>query len=114
MAMRPGAARRVEWSGARLVPMASMLALAFISVLPLRLPYYATVVPLFLLAGLYHWTVYRPELLPPSATFLAGLAFDLLAGTPLGVMALTLLLARSAVLPQRRFFVDRLFPFVWS
>src|SRR6266436_5682611 len=33
---------------------------------------------------------------------------------PLGVAALVFLLTRIVVLPQRRFFVDRLFPFVWG
>ncbi len=39
--------------------------------------------------------------------------FDLLSGAPLGVTPLLLLLARALVMSQRRFFVNRLFPFVW-
>jgi rod shape-determining protein MreD len=57
--------------------------------------------------------IYRPDLLPPLATFLLGLVLDLLSGTPLGVSSLLFLIARSIVIRQRRFFVNRPFPFVW-
>jgi rod shape-determining protein MreD len=62
----------------------------------------------------YHWTIYRPDLLPPVALFAVGLTEDLLAGSPVGVNALLLLLTRVAVLGYRRYFINRNFPFVWS
>ena len=43
-----------------------------------------------------------------------GLAQDLLAGAPVGVGALMLLLARAVVLRYRGHFINRTFPFVWS
>jgi len=46
--------------------------------------------------------------------FLCGVVVDLLSGVPLGVSALVFLFTRAVVLPQRRYFVDRLFPFVWG
>ena len=85
-----------------------------ISVLPVKFPGYAAFTPVFILMAAYHWTIYRPDLLPPLALFAIGLAEDLLAGSPIGVNALMLLLVRGAVLGQRRFFVNRTFPFVWS
>src|SRR6266404_6356710 len=91
--MRAAVARRREWSAVRFVPTITTLILAMLSVLPLRFPNYAAVAPLLALAGLYYWTIYRPEFLPPSFVFLCGFVLDL---------------------PQRRFFVDRLFPFVWG
>jgi rod shape-determining protein MreD len=112
--MRAAAMRRREWSVARLVPTFTLLVLAFLSVLPLRFPDYAAVAPLLGLAGLYYWTIYRPDLLAPAAIFLCGLVLDLLSGAPLGVAALVFLLTRVIVVPQRRFFVDRLFPFLWG
>jgi len=112
--MRAAVARRREWSAGRLIPTLTILALALLSVLPLRFPDYAAVAPLLALAGLYYWTIYRPDLLPPVAIFGCGVVLDLLSGAPLGVTALVLLLSRVVVLPQRRFFVDRLFPFVWG
>ena len=82
--------------------------------LPVKIPGYAALTPMFILMAAYHWTIYRPDLLPPLALFAIGLAEDLLAGSPIGVNALVLLLARSAVLGFRRHFVNRTFPFVWS
>jgi rod shape-determining protein MreD len=111
--MRAAVTRRREWPVARFLPTITILVLALLSVLPLRFPNYAAVAPLLALAGLYYWTIYRPDLVPPAAIFLCGVVLDLLSGAPLGVSALIFLLTRIVVMPQRRFFVDRLFPFVW-
>lgn len=111
--MRTALTRRGEWPGAKSIPTLTTIILLTASVLPLRVPDYAAVAPLLDLVGIYYWTIYRPELLPPVAVFIIGLVFDLLSGGPLGVTPLLLLLSRALVLSQRRFFVNRLFPFVW-
>jgi rod shape-determining protein MreD len=111
--MRITVARPSEWNPVRLVPTATILVLAVLTVLPLHVPDYAAVAPLLALAGVYYWTVYRPDFAPPLAVFACGIVVDLLDGGPLGVAPLLLLLARAVVLPQRRFFINRLFPFVW-
>ncbi len=90
-----------------------MLA-ALITILPLRIPGYAALTPAFTLMAVYHWTIYRPDLLPPVGLFGVGLAQDLLAGAPVGIGALVLLIARAAVLRYRRHFINRTFPFVWT
>jgi rod shape-determining protein MreD len=97
-----------------LLPVTTLLAAALISILPVHIPGYAALVPAFTLMATYHWTVYRPDLLPVSALFAVGLAEDLLAGAPLGVTPLVLLFARAVVLRRRRYFVGRPFPFVWT
>ena len=74
----------------------------------------AALTPAFTLMAVYHWTIYRPDLLPPIGVFAIGLAQDLLGGAPVGVGALVLLLARAAVLRGRRYFINRTFPFVWT
>jgi rod shape-determining protein MreD len=111
--MRAMVVRHSDWSPVRLVPTATIVVLAVLTVLPLHVPDYAAVAPLLALAGVYYWTVYRPDFTPPLAIFACGIVVDLLDGGPLGVAPLLLLLARTIVLPQRRFFVNRLFPFVW-
>lgn len=99
---------------ARFVPFLMTLCFAIMSIVPLNLPGFAVVTPAFTLMAVFHWTVYRPDLLPVSAVFAAGLLLDLLNGTPyVGLSALTLLLARTAVMGQRRFFVNRAFPVMW-
>src|SRR6202047_4838120 len=105
---------RVNNGAARMLPLATTLFAALISVLPIHIPGYAVLTPVFTLMAAYHWTIYRPDLLPPLALFLVGLTEDLLAGSPVGVNALLLLLTRVAVLSNRRYFVNRMFPFVWS
>lgn len=98
----------------RLLPVATTATAALLSIQPVHLPGYAALAPAFTLMAVYHWTIYRPDLLPPSALFLIGVAYDLLAGGPPGVTPLLLLLARAAVLRYRRWFPDRDFPFVWA
>jgi rod shape-determining protein MreD len=105
---------RVNNGAARLLPVATTLLAAVISVLPLQIPGYAALTPVFTLMAAYHWTIYRPDLLPPVALFGIGIAADLLAGSVIGVNALLLLLTRVAVLSHRRYFINRNFPFVWT
>lgn len=98
----------------RLVPFLTTLVFAFLSVVPINLPGFAVVMPAFALMAVFHWTVYRPDLLPLSAIFAAGVLLDLLNGTPyVGISALIFLLGRAAVMSQRKFFVNRPFAIVW-
>src|SRR5262245_30566282 len=106
--------QRVDTPVARLLPIATTLFATVISIQPAHIPGHAALTPAFTLMAVYHWTIYRPDLLPSSALFLVGVAQDLLAGVPPGVTSLVLLLARAAVEPHRRQFVNRLFPFVWT
>lgn len=105
--------REIGYPG-RLVPFLTTVLFAFFSVVPLNLPGFAVVMPAFALMAVFHWTVYRPDLLPLSAVFASGLLVDLLNGTPyVGLSALVFLLARAAVMGQRKFFVNRPFTIVW-
>jgi rod shape-determining protein MreD len=98
----------------KLLPFITTLLFVVISVVPLHIPGFAVVRPAFVLMAVYHWTIYRPDLLPPVAVFAAGLLLDLLIGTPyIGTSALSLLLTRSVLMSQRRFFANRLFPVLW-
>lgn len=98
----------------RMMPMATALLCVIASVVPLHLPGFAEVAPGFVLMAVYHWSIYRPDLLPFFAVFLAGLALDLLNGAPLGVSSLVFLIARAVVLSQRKHFVGRSFAVVWA
>src|SRR5260221_12194818 len=109
-----GALPRVNSGAARLVPVVTLVVAAIATILPVPVPGYAGLTPAFTLMAVYHWTIYRPDLLPPIGVFAIGLAHDLLTGAPVGVGALVLLLARAAVLRGRRYFINRTFPFVWA
>ena len=114
MRVRIAASSRQDAFAAGLLPIFTMLLLTLVATMPVRIPGYAAVTPLFAVMGAYHWTVYRPDLLPPLGLFAIGVVADLLAGAPLGVSSLVLLVVRALVMRQRHFFVGRLFPFVWA
>lgn len=99
---------------ARLLPITSLLLASLLSPLPLPLPGSMALSPALALMVTYHWTLYRPELLPAPALFAVGMLEDLLSGGLPGVTALMLVLCREAVRCQRRRFVDRPFGFLWS
>jgi rod shape-determining protein MreD len=106
----------VHGLGPKLAPALLTVALAILSVVPVGIPGYASVTPNFVLMSVYHWSIYRPEHMPYLAVFLIGLLLDLLTTAPGSVIGLTpllLLVVRSSVLGQRRFFVGRSFPLVW-
>src|SRR5205085_11065156 len=88
---------RVNSSAARLVPTLTTIIAALVAILPLQIPGYAALTPALALMAVYHWTPYRPDLLPSYALFGIGLAEELLTGSLLGVGALTLLLTHSVV-----------------
>jgi rod shape-determining protein MreD len=96
------------------LPIATTVLAALLSIEPLHLDGYAALTPAFTLMATYHWTIYRPGLLPAPLLFLIGTIQDLLSGGLLGVTAVTLLLARAIVVPNRHYFVDRPFPFIWA
>jgi rod shape-determining protein MreD len=99
----------------KLVPFATTLLFVLLSLVPWHIPGFVVVTPAFALMAVYHWTIYRVDLLPPITVFAAGLLLDLLNGTPyVGVSALSLLITRTVLLDQRRFFVNRLFPVLWA
>ena len=96
------------------LPIATTILAALLSIEPLHLGRYAALTPAFTLMATYYWTIYRPDLLPALWLFLIGTIQDLLSGGLPGVTAVTLLLARAIVLPNRHYFVDRPFPFIWA
>jgi rod shape-determining protein MreD len=111
--VKPAALPRNDPFPASLLPFLAVLLLVLVSLMPLRIPGYASVTPAFALMGVFHWTVYRPALLPPLLLFIVGVGFDLVTGGPLGLTAMVFLVTRAVVFRQRQFFVGRQFAFVW-
>ena len=97
----------------RLMPMLTTVVCVFVSVVPAHLPAFTAVTPAFALMAIYHWTLYRPDLLPFVAVFAVGLLLDMLTGAPLGISSLVLLLAYALVLSQREHLLMRRFSVVW-
>ena len=111
--MKPSLWTRLDLLARRLTPFALTLILVMISLVPLPVPGYARVVPLLPLIAIYHWTIFRPELMPTYAVFVIGLLQDALTGMPIGVNAMAFLVVYGVVLSKRRFFVGKSFVILW-
>ena len=96
-----------------LTPAALTLSVVFVSVVPVGLSGLPEVTPFFTLMVVYHWSIYRPELLPAPAVFVLGLVQDGLSGGPLGLFALILIIVYGLVSMQRRTFLGKTFPVEW-
>src|SRR5215467_3801700 len=97
-----------------LLPIATTIVAALLSIEPFHVGGYAGLTPAFTLMVTFHWTIYRPDLLPALFLFMIGTIQDVLSGGLPGVSAVTLLLARAIVLSHRHYYADREFPFVWA
>ena len=104
---------RLGRSTRNLLPVTITVALVLVGVARLQIPGYAVVAPSLPLMAVYYWTVFRPDLMPRLAVFGIGLLQDALAGLPLGVNAVVLLLLHAVVSSQRRFLVGKPFWVFW-
>ncbi|MGE0153363.1 MAG: hypothetical protein AB7R90_12170 [Reyranellaceae bacterium] len=111
--MTPSLAQRLDGLARVLSPFAICLLLVLIAVAPLRVPVVATASPLLPLMAVYHFGLFRPALLPHWLVLLFGLLIDLLAGSPVGVNAVVLLMVRHFVEANQRFLVDKPFAVIW-
>lgn len=107
----PGA---VERALCRLLPPLTGLVAALLDLLPLPDAAPRSLAPFLTVCVVYFWTVYRPDLLPPLAVFVVGVAIDAVGGLPLGLSALCLLIARALLMPSQRFLLRQPFPVVWD
>ena len=94
-------------------PFILSLILVILSVIPTYIPSYMAVAPVLPLVSIYHWAIYRPNLLPVFSVFILGLMQDILMGTPVGLYVLVFLTVYGIVLSQRRFFAEKSFIFYW-
>jgi rod shape-determining protein MreD len=97
-----------------LLPVSTTVLAMLFSTQSIQIPGYAAINPAFVLMATYHWTIYRPDLLPGVALFVIGTIQDLLCGGLVGVTPLLLLLTQAIVLRHRGYFVNRTFPFIWA
>lgn len=96
-----------------LTPFVLTLVLVILAQVPLHVPGFAEIAPILPLMAIYHWTIYRPDLLPAIAAFFAGLLQDALSGSPFGVNAAVFVIVHMAVMSQQTFFIGRSFPVIW-
>lgn len=95
------------------MPILLTLILVLVNFIPLQIPGLSRVVPILPLMAIYHWAIYRPQLMPPLAVFMIGAFYDVLSGMPIGVNALVFLIVYGVVVLQQRFFAGKSFIVVW-
>lgn len=94
----------------------AQLVIVFLFVLGLvnvAIPHAGDVRPLFLLMAVYYWSVFRPTLIPPVMAFAWGVLFDMLAGLPVGMNALLLVLVQWIVRDQRLYLMGQSYVTLW-
>jgi rod shape-determining protein MreD len=105
--------QRLDAVARSLFPFLITVLLVIISMVPVRVPTLAPIMPVLSLVAVYYWAVYRPELMPIWAVFLIGLLQDLLIGDAVGAGIITLLCVHALIGWQRRFFAQASFSMVW-
>ena len=103
----------VERRVRNLSPFVVTMFLVILNAVPLPVPGYAVTTPVLALMAVYHWSVFRPDLMPAAAVFVIGLLHDALSGPPMGINALALLLVHGIMISQRRFFIGKSFLVLW-
>jgi rod shape-determining protein MreD len=81
--------------------------------LPFGLPYQAELRPVYAMACVFFWSLYRPSSLPAPVVALTGLLLDLLGISPFGLWAVLLLLLQFTTLAARRRLVPQSFWMTW-
>lgn len=97
-----------------LLPAAVTLVAVLLAAVPFGVPFFAVVTPFLSLMAVYYWSIYRPDLLPPAAVFAIGILQDVLTGSPVGLLALVLLLVRALAVSQRRILRGQAFVVEWA
>jgi rod shape-determining protein MreD len=90
-----------------------VLILVLISLAPFNFPGSAQLMPPLALMAIFHWGIFRPDLLPGPLVFVLGLLQDILSGGPLGMWAAVFLIVHAVMAVQRRFFLGKKFVVEW-
>lgn len=94
-------------------PAISFILLIFFTMLPFRLLHMSNMTIMISSIAVFYWTLYRPKSLPYWILFLLGCMYDIIAGLPMGLHALTNVVIRSSVLFARGKYTKAPFSAVW-
>lgn len=111
--MKPTFWQRMDVIARSLTPFLLTLAFVVLAQVPLHIPGFTQVAPIVSLMAVYHWAIYRPDLLPAVAVFFVGLLHDALSGMPFGINAAVFVIVHMVVMSQQVFFQGKSFPVIW-
>ena len=104
---------RIDVLSRQLTPFLLTLFFVVLGVVSVQAPGWARVAPLLSLMAIYHWAVYRLDLMPGYAVFFIGFVQDALSGTPIGLMTLVYLGVYGVIVSQQRYLIGKPFSIVW-
>ena len=96
--MKPIFWSQINFFVRKLIPFAITLFLILLIVSPIYFSGHQIFLTMLPLMGIFHWSVYKPELLPGYSVFILGLAQDMLQGISVGVNAVVFLLVYGSTL----------------
>jgi rod shape-determining protein MreD len=117
--LRPGirppqtVGRRLDLAWRHAFPITTSLLLMMLCLAPFGLWGQSALLPTVALTCVWFWSLYRPAVMAPPIVFLIGVLLDLLGYLPLGVGAVTLLMAHGMAQTLRRFLSRQGFFLVW-
>lgn len=111
--MKPTFWQRMDVIVRSLTPFLLTLTFVVLAQVPLHIPGFTQVAPVLSLMAVYHWAIYRPDLLPAVAVFFVGLLHDALSGMPFGINAAVFVIVHMVVMSQQVFFQGKSFPVIW-
>ncbi|MCH4024652.1 MAG: rod shape-determining protein MreD [Acetobacter sp.] len=110
---RPVFVHRLDALARRLVPGGIIVLIVLVLSAPSGLPEVTSLLPSFVIASVFFWSVWRPAIMPAPGILALGLILDLVGFAPLGISALTLLLLHGVTLQFRYGLMRLSFMFLW-
>ena len=99
----------IDYAARKLIPFFFSLILVLVSFIHVPILSFLEIAPVVPLISIYHWAVYRPNLIPAWSVFLLGAIYDSLSAAPPGLYALIFLTAYGLVIWQRKFVFGKTF-----
>ncbi len=105
--------RRLDIVWRHAFPVTTSVVLMLLSLAPFGLRGQAALLPTVALTCVWFWSLFRPAAMAPPVVFLIGVLLDLLGDLPLGVGAVTMLIAHGIAQRLRRFVARHGFAVAW-
>ena len=106
--------RRRDAASRYMFPLGSLVFGLFAIGMPFGLPGQAELAPVYAMACVFFWSLYRPSSLPAPLVAIVGLLLDLLGLSPFGLWAVLLLVLQGVTLALRRRLAQQSFFLTWA
>ncbi|MBV9538372.1 MAG: rod shape-determining protein MreD [Acidisphaera sp.] len=110
---RPSLKRWLDMASRRSFPAATTAVVLLVLAAPLGLPGQPEMQGALALCGVFFWSLFRPDSMPPPVVFLLGLLDDLLGYAPIGVAVVIFLIIHGIAMRWRRVVTRQGFLIVW-